>query len=264
MTSVCMVNDCSFVAANLTPHLENWFDVSQVNRSRGLYAKTVGLWWKIRNSEADLYHVHYALQDAWITSKIRSLDVLHCHGSDIRVTLHHPVYGRIVRSNLKKARRVLYATPDMAMVRRYREDAIYVPTPIETAMFYPRPYKNGGGLRAVYFYKWYEQIPQSIVKLCRDNDVDLHMLAPRVPYDEMPKLLNQYDVFVDRFSITSPSKTALEAMACGLNVIGWDTEQPERKLLPRNSDLECTDYIRRKHDVTKIARQVKEIYEELL
>lgn len=259
-----MVNDCSYVAANLTPHLNDWFSMQQIKRSRGLYQKTVGVWWKIRNSEANLYHVHYALQDAWIVNKIRSLDVLHCHGSDLRLAIHHPFWGRIVRGNLKAARRVLYATPDLASVKQYRMDAEYMPTPVETAMFYPRSYSNKGALKALYFYKWYEQVPQRIVELCRSHDVELNMTSPNVPYADMPQYLSQYDVYIDRFSIPSLSKTALEAMACGLNVIAWDTMHPEEQLAPRCCTMENVDYVRKNHDAVLVAKKIKGLYEELL
>jgi len=264
LKSVCMVNDCSHVAENLIPHLKNWFEVSCVKRTRSLMDKTVGLWWKIRNSDADLYHVHYALQDAWITQKIRSLDVLHCHGSDIRVGLNHIFYSRIVKSNLQKARRVLYATPDMVELKRYREDAEYMPTPVDTSMFYPHPLQTHENLQAVYFNKWYEKLPQKIVDFCKRNNVDLHVLTANVPFHAMPTLLNAHDIFIDRFTIPSLSKTALEAMACGLNVICYDTEDLEAQVMPRTADPTVFERFRGKHEVTIIAHRLKRIYEELM
>lgn len=264
MTSICMVNDCSHVAENLVPHLQNWFDVTSINRTRGIIDKTIGLWWKIRNSDADIYHVHYALQDAWITQKIRRLDVLHCHGSDIRICLNHFLYSRIIKSNLEKARKVLYATPDMVEVLRYREDAEYMPTPVDISKFYPHERDgNDGNLQALYFNKQYEKLPQKIVALCKDNNVDLHVLTANIPYHAMPSLLNKHDIFIDRFTIHSYSKTALEAMACGLNVIGCNTENPELQLLPRMSCPEAATRIREKHDAKVVALKLKTIYEEL-
>ncbi len=263
MIHVCMVNDCSHVAESVIPHLQSWFTISCIKRNRGLFDKTVGLWWKIRNSDANLYHVHYALQDAYITQKIRSLDLLHCHGSDIRVCLHHPLFKHIVKSNLKNARKVLYSTPDMVEIKRIREDAEYMPTPVDMSKFYPYPPQNNEVLQAVYFNKWYETLPQTIISLCKENDIDLHILTPTVPYENMPAFLNKFDVYIDRFTIPSLSKTALEAMACGLNIIAYDTENPEEQILPRQYDSAAFERFRKKHDAKAVALKLKTIYEEL-
>ena len=49
----------------------------------------------------------------------------------------------------------------------------------------------------------------------------LTILNRKIPYRDMPKILSNYEYFFDRFNISSLSKTALEALACGCKVIGW-------------------------------------------
>jgi hypothetical protein len=44
----------------------------------------------------------------------------------------------------------------------------------------------------------------------------------RVPYSEMPEFLSRFEYFIDRFSIPSLSKIALEALAIGSKVLGYD------------------------------------------
>lgn len=58
------------------------------------------------------------------------------------------------RHNLSKARVVLYATPDLKpYLEPYRDDAIYLPTPIDTSMFRPLGMKRKPvALRRDLFY----------------------------------------------------------------------------------------------------------------
>jgi hypothetical protein len=265
MKTICMINDCSHVAATLTPFLKQNYEVQQLTRSRGLYAKTLGIYHKIVNSHADLYHTHYALQDAYLTQKLRGLDVLHCHGSDVRWTIKSKLWGSMVKSNLKNATVVLYATPDMEeLIKPFREDAIYLPTPIDLEMFQPLSITHEGPKRALYFKKKYETLPLEITKMLKDHNVELDVRLPTTPYELMPVLLNtfQYDIFIDRFAINSYSKTALEAMACGLNVVGGYTENPEKQL--RRKSKVNREYVVANHNPKEIAAFLSAIYSVVL
>ena len=56
----------------------------------------------------------------------------------------------------------------------------------------------------------------------RRYGLSVDLLGHGIPYGEIPKVLNRYEYYIDRMSPKSLSKTALEALACGLKVIRWD------------------------------------------
>jgi hypothetical protein len=269
---VLVVNDCAHVMEDLIPYLSSKFDIQFIQRSRGLWSKTFGVLWKIAKSKGDLWHVSYALQDAYLVDKFKHLDILHCHGSDVRWTIHSRKYGWIVKHNLKKAKKVLYATPDLeSAVKQYREDAIYLPTPVRTDVFAPKQHYNNP-LKAVYFKLPYEQLPLELDLFLRVKGITLDILERNVPYEKMPETLRQYDIFIDRFSIPSFSKTALEAMASGLVTVDY---RHRENIVERLDMLMDTDTIRKEvrdnrrvienfHNVSVVANQLRQIWDGML
>ncbi|MHA1860302.1 MAG: glycosyltransferase [Candidatus Asgardarchaeia archaeon] len=130
---VVMVNDCAFVgesliAANGYPDLS----FTHIKRSRKFFDKTFGIFWKVLNSEGDVYHTHYLLQDTWLTLKLKRKKphVAHAHGSDLRYSMRSKVWGNIVRYNLKNSDVVLVAQPMLLdLAREYNENSEYFPIP---------------------------------------------------------------------------------------------------------------------------------------
>lgn len=270
--NVVVVNDCGYVMEDLMEDLAKKFSVTFLRRSRGLYDKTIGLSKKIFMSNGDLYHVNYALQDAFIVSKLKSLDVLHCHGSDIRWVINSKKWGWLVKRNLSKAKVVLCSTPDLIYeLEKYVEYPIWLPNPIQTATFKPSS-NHHGALKAVYFEKWYEQLPSKIPKLCEKHKISLTIipLGIHINHKHMPQFLNQFDIFIDRFKIRSWSKTCLEAMACGLAVVPVYEESLAETfsnylnpdLLKQNSERN-RDWILQHHDSAKVANQLASIWRKL-
>jgi hypothetical protein len=108
------------------------------------------------------------------------------------------------------------STPDLLEIL---PNATWLPNPIDTERF--KPSKTHDGNKVLYFPHWYEDLTEKIKRICEKLNYDL--TVPRsysVPYEKMHLFLNEFDVFVDQLSIKSYSKTALEAMACGLHVVG--------------------------------------------
>ncbi|RLI21041.1 hypothetical protein DRO54_04790, partial [Candidatus Bathyarchaeota archaeon] len=66
---IVMINDCSFVGETLLKYLSSGFEAVHLKRGRGLFDKTLGIAWKILRSRGDVYHVHYLLQDCYLTLK---------------------------------------------------------------------------------------------------------------------------------------------------------------------------------------------------
>jgi len=266
---VLVVNDCAHVMEDLIPYLSSKFEIQFLQRTRELWSKTFGILWKIAKSEGDLWHVNYALQDAYLVDKFKHLDVLHCHGSDVRWTIHSKKYGWIVKHNLESAKVVLYSTPDLTeKVKEHRQDAIYLPTPVKTDIFRQKQEYNNP-LKAVYFKLPYEKLPLGLDIYLKQNNIALDILERNVPYEEMPETLRKHDIFVDRFSIPSFSKTCLEAMACGLAVIGH-----EDCALSRVDELLSSDkieeegkrnreFVERNHAAEMVAKQLAKIWVSL-
>jgi hypothetical protein len=239
----------------------------------------VKLAWQIARSNADLYHVNYALQDAFLVSKLRHLGILHVHGSDLRATLKTKRLGWLVKKNLRNAERVLYATPDLKeAIANYRDDAVYLPTPIDTDKFSPKT-DYAEKPKALYFVLPYESV-FPFEPFGKDYSYELSLVQKRfavtiahkhVEYIDMPNYLKNFDVFVDRFSIPSRSKTCLEAMSCGLGVLNPSCsiddfiEQIETL---RSSDLrkvgeENREFIIQHHAAGLVANKLADIWREV-
>jgi glycosyltransferase involved in cell wall biosynthesis len=102
-------------------------------------------------TSADVYHVHYLLQDCYTGLRLGKRPLIgHAHGSDVRTTLNHPIWGRVVKHNLRGCDKVLVSTPDIIdAARRFREDAEYLPNPVDLQLFHPKPPQEGGGRKRV-------------------------------------------------------------------------------------------------------------------
>jgi len=269
---VVIVNDCSHVMEDLMPYLSERFDIEFIMRSRGLWSKTFGLLLKVLRAEGDVFHVNYALQDAYLVDKLkRRLDVLHVHGSDVRWTLHSRKYGWIVKSNLKSAGVVLYATPDLRrIVKKFRSDAIYLPTPVRTDVFARKDHYNDPP-RAVYFRQYYEELSRDLIELLEKNGIPLVMMEKKVPYEMMPSFLRKFDIFIDRFTIPSFSKTCLEAMSCGLATIDYRHKNSLSSRITFLSDIsnvkrigdENRKFVIENHDVKKVADMLAGIWNDI-
>lgn len=253
---------------DLLPFLSENFEIDFIRRSRGLFSKTLGITWKILRAKGDLFHVNYALQDAYITAKFKHLDVLYCHGSDVRYTIKSKRYGWMVKSNLKKAKIVLYSTEDMAdFLESYRKDAIFMERPVRTDLFKEKT-TYGNPPKAIYFPKPYEALPQKLENLLNKNGITVTIHHKRIPYKEMPFLLSKFEVFIDRFSISSLSKTCLEAMSCGLATIDYRHKVFLENRIKELADIEKIKkqgkknrkFVVENHNPTLVAEKIAKIW----
>ncbi|MEM2876127.1 MAG: glycosyltransferase, partial [Candidatus Bathyarchaeia archaeon] len=83
----------------------------------------------------------YLLQDCYIALRLGRKPLIgHAHGSDLRLGLRHRLWRRLVEYNLKRCDKIFVSTPDiLELARQYREDAEYLPNPVDTQVFYPKP-----------------------------------------------------------------------------------------------------------------------------
>jgi len=140
---ISMVNDCAYVGETILKYLPQDLETVHVRRGRNLLDKTFGLAYRILRARGDIYHVHYLLQDCYLTLKLGKKPVIgHAHGSDLRRSLNHPVWGRVVRHNLRECDKVLVSTPDiLSVATAFSDDAEYFPNPVDTERFHPEPFR---------------------------------------------------------------------------------------------------------------------------
>jgi glycosyltransferase involved in cell wall biosynthesis len=245
-----MVNDCAFVGETLLKYMPPDIDKLHIKRSRGFWSKTFGLAYKILRVKGDLYHVHYLLQDCYIASRLGKKPLIgHAHGSDLRISLKHSLWKRIVKHNLKNCGKVLVSTPDvLGIARQSRQDAEYLPNPVDTELFYPKPVTPHEGKRRVLVasdLNWSVKGTDVVVRALNGikDEVDVNIVGYGVDFDRtaalasslglcynvLPKVsherLNEYywnaDIVIDRLKLGSLGMVSLEAIACGRPVITY-------------------------------------------
>ncbi len=239
-----MINDCAYVGETLLKYLPASIEKVHIKRTRGLWSKTFGVAYSILRSKADVYHAHYLLQDCYIAARLGKKPLIgHAHGSDLRASLHHPLWGRVVRHNLKTCDKILVSTPDvLSAAKRYRSDAEYLPNPVDEELFYVKPSAQHEGkmrvligsdsnwsvkgtdiaVRALATVK--DEVDVSIVAHGPDfertirlaEELGLFMrVLPKVPHDRLNEYYWNADVVIDRFKLGSMGMISLEAIACG-------------------------------------------------
>jgi len=258
---IAMINDCAFVGETLIKYFPENFNVIHIKRTRGLWSKTFGIAFKIAESYADIYHVHYLLQDCYVALKLGKKPLIgHAHGSDLRSTIKHPLWGRIVRYNLKRCNKVLVSTPDiLSIAKTFREDAEYLPNPVDTELFYPKPILEHEKKRVLIasdsnwnvkgtdvairaLSRIRDKVDVSIIAYGRDFDKTIALASslglnvnvlPKVSHEKLNEYYWNADVVIDRFKLGSLGVVSLEAIACGRPVITYVSSVfPEYKEFP--------------------------------
>jgi len=275
---IVMINDCAFVGETLLKYLPLEMKRKHVKRGRGFWDKTFGLAYKILKTKADLYHVHYLLQDCYIAIHLRKRPLIgHAHGSDLRTGLKHPFWSRIVRYNLEKCDRIIVSTPDILTVaKRLREDAEYLPNPVDSELFHPKPFTAGKEKKRVLIASgsnWATKGTDLAIRALSRirNEVDVSIIGYGVDFyktlalasslglrlNVLPKIdhgkINEYywnaDVVIDQFKLGSLGMVSLEAISCGRPVITYvSSEYSEYRDFPLkdvNTEEEIADAINR-------------------
>jgi len=145
--------------------------------------------------------------------------VLHYHGTDIRGKAEER------KRYYRKADFIIVSTPDLLETL---PDATYIPNPVDTELFYPRNiYEPKTSFHISY------RADELAKKYAKQYNLKLYIhdreTAP-IPHIKFPDVLSKYEYYIDvkRFIdgkiATALSKTALEALACGLKVINWNGE----------------------------------------
>ncbi|MGZ4851028.1 MAG: glycosyltransferase [Candidatus Bathyarchaeia archaeon] len=256
-----MINDCAFVGETLLKYISPSVEKQHIKRSRSFGSKTYGLAVNILRAHGDVYHAHYLLQDCYLASRLGKKPLIgHAHGSDLRTSLNHSIWGRIVRHNLKHCDKILVSTPDiLGVARSYREDAEYFPNPIDPELFHPKPAVQkdkkrvliasdsnwsvkGTDIAIKALSKIKDEVEVSIVQHGKDFDKTIALASslelslkvlPRISHEKLNEYYWNADVVIDRFALGSLGIVSLEAIACGRPALAYvSSEYPENKEFP--------------------------------
>lgn len=137
--------------------------------------------------------------------------------------------GNIVRNRKAQlaADGILVSTPDLLkLVKR----ASYLPNPVDIEHFKPDDYQLDRGKRALTIRSEVTDIDWAL-DYCKRNKVDLDIetydrTQNPIMYQDMPSFLKRYNTYVDIRLVNGKilenlSKSALEALACGLQVLDY-------------------------------------------
>jgi hypothetical protein len=255
------------------------YGIDEFYKEYGLFVAAEELIYKsIEEAEkADVVHIH-SLPEIVINIRNRykksKVIILHYHGTDIRgfsendnsqtVNLRNILGPKNVVRKIRKRRlhikaqrladRVIVSTPDLIQLVK---GSIFLPNPIDTDHFNNKLVKE----RSVDKYKGlFVNSEVTDVELamnyCKHKKINLNIdiydrTKNPISYKDIPNFLKKYDVyvdlrFVDQKLLKNLSKTALEALACGLRVLDYD--------------LEYVDSLPSEHRPTNVIKTLSSIY----
>lgn len=246
---IVMVNDCAFVGDTLIRYFPQNVEFVHLKRSRGFLDKTFGIAWKILRSYGDVYHIHYLLQDCYIALKLGKRPVIgHAHGSDLRSSIKHFAWSRIVRFNVEKCDKIIVSTPNLLEIaKKFNESAEYIPNLVNATIFYPKPRnKIVDRIKVLvagasdWEVKGTDKVIRALKKI--ENEVDVSIISygvdanktlnlakqlglrikvlPPVPHVLMPKYYWSAHSVVASIGVGGTlGMVALEAIACGRPVV---------------------------------------------
>jgi len=247
-----MISDCAHVGETLAGYFPEEIHTGHIMRSRNLLDKTAKIAWKILRAKGDIFHCHYLLQDCWLALRFGKRPVLgHAHGSDLRESINHIVWGRIVRRNLRECDKIVVSTPNLLeTAKEFNESAEYVPNIVNREVFYPKHKPTLSSDKAMlkvliasacdWSIRGTDRVIKALSAIRKNIDVrmisygvDLSRtltlaqslgvrvkLLPRIPHTEMPHYYWNADIVIASIGIGGTlGVTALEAIACGRPVV---------------------------------------------
>ncbi len=242
---IIMFNDCSYVGESLVVYLPESFHVIHLKRSRDLLSKTLGVLWKTLTAKGDVYHVHYLLQDCWLSLKFGKRPIIgHAHGSDVRDSLDHFAWGKLVRANLEGCDKIVVSTPNLLeKATEYNENTEYIPNLVDENVFYPKARRKATNRIRVLVAAasdWRVKGTDKIVRALKiiEDEVEASMISygvdaaktlslakrlglhinmlRRVPHKEMSRYYWNADTVIAAIGIGGTlGVVALEAISCG-------------------------------------------------
>jgi hypothetical protein len=170
----------------------------------------------------DIVHIHYFDK---IIPYLKLLYpkkpiVMHYHGDDIRDK------WELKRKYWSKADMVLYSSLDL-LDNETPEEAIYVPNPVDIEVFHPCEVEPKSKTAFHIFYNANTVAERYAEKHGLDLTIYDWREEGRIPHLRFAEVLCRHEYYIDvkvnqnGVLLEALSKTALEALACGLKVVTW-------------------------------------------
>lgn len=202
---------------------------------------------RLRRQKYDVVHIHWLSHG--IVGVLSGQEFFaQAHGSDLHLNLNNPVYRRVTRSVLQRAKKVFYVTPNLkSYLNGYENKLVYLPNPVDlrgiaAGSAPPSRVEKGLIFTRLDPVKGVEQIFPAVEALARLMDVtalDWGPLAPgyfkrygrhvrfvpRVPHEEIGPFLQQFDVVIGQMRQGILSLMEIEALAAGrplVTAVNWD------------------------------------------
>ncbi|GLV55968.1 hypothetical protein KDH_28120 [Dictyobacter sp. S3.2.2.5] len=202
---------------------------------------------RLQPASFDLTHIHWASYGVLdLLSQVPV--VVHCHGSDVRRRLRHPLLRPLLAVILRRAAAVLCITPDLLpIVRSVRSDAVFSPAPIDTQQFAPvteqaiDPHhlwtillfarldpEKGTGIAMAGIRRFTQRHANIRVRLIdwgplKEEYRKLYAycceFVPPVSQDQVQQLIVSANVVVGQFALGALGLSELQAMSCARPVI---------------------------------------------
>jgi hypothetical protein len=205
--------------------------------------------------KADVIHVHSLPEMVINIRKIyggSKIIILHYHGTDIRgfskdnsrtFNLRNILKPENIVKKIKKRRlhikaqrladRVIVSTPDLIQLVK---GSVFLPNPIDTDHFTNKKLTKERSVdvsKGIIVNSEVTNI-ELAMNYCKHKKINLNIYIydrtkNPIYYKDVPNFLKKYDVYVDlrfvnRKLLMNLSKTALEALACGLKVLNYKLE----------------------------------------
>ena len=252
-----MVHDIAGVAAVQTEilrragHDVDQFELPQFGAGWGWPAKALSLpvrvaayWPQIRRLRAgryDVVHIHWLAQG--IVGVLAGREFFaQAHGSDLHLNMNNPVYRRVTRGVLRRAKAVFYVTPNLRQyMKEFDAKLRFLPNPVDVdvvASSFSAPTRVS---RVLIFtridpVKGVDRIFPAAERLSHLGEVTAPdwgplageyigrygswvKFAPLVPHGKIGPYIQQFDVVVGQMKQGILSLSEIEAMAAGRPVI---------------------------------------------
>jgi glycosyltransferase involved in cell wall biosynthesis len=234
-----------------------------------------------QTKDADIVHIHSRTDVLlYLKKKLenRIKIIMHFHGSDLRGIKRNYSNQRFTsipkllfknynsnrireRNNLLAelyADKIFLSTPDL-QDKIKKATPIIIPNPVDTDHFCKSTLNLNDVKNDIFTFsteatsntKW-------IIDYCKDNGIENLQIIDRtknpISYEKMPGFLKRFNTYVDIRYVNDNllknfSKTALESLACGLNVIDYA--------------LRSWNSLPSIHEPTNVAKMVLQIYEDI-
>jgi glycosyltransferase involved in cell wall biosynthesis len=257
-----MINDCANVGETLLKYMPTTIERQHIKRTRGLWSKTFGVAYKILRAKGDVYHSNYILQDCYIAIRLGKKPIVgYALGSDLRTSLKHPLWGRVVRHNVTNCNKIVVSTPDiLGIAKQFRDDVGYLPPAVDTELFFPKPSIRHKGKKKVLIAggsnwnvkgtdiavralsKLKDEVETNIIHYGVDFDRTLSLASslglslkvlPKASHEKIREYYWDSDVVIDQFKVGCEGMITLEAIACGRPALAYvSSKYPEFKDFP--------------------------------